>query len=101
MLRSIHLLLVLVALASLCLGVSPRTSTAAQAAAEPVAPPGATGSAGSAGLIPLPKSCGGTLPPGSGAPACWMFGYVFTHGQAAQGARGTITNAHGTLGAWT
>ena len=43
------------------------------------------------GLTPLPDSCGRGLPSGVGGPCC-MFGYVLIDGQAAGGARITITN---------
>jgi sugar lactone lactonase YvrE len=40
----------------------------------------------------LPRSCGGGLPPGAGAAACCLFGYVFFDGAPVQGARIVITN---------
>jgi hypothetical protein len=43
-------------------------------------------------LIPLPRGCGGGLPPGQAGAVCCMFGYVLVDGQAVAGARVTITN---------
>lgn len=54
-----------------------------------------------AGLIPLPKSCVGGLPPGEGDPACCLFGYVFVDGQPVAGARVTVTTAGGAVEDWT
>jgi DNA-binding beta-propeller fold protein YncE len=45
--------------------------------------------------------CGGGLPPGEGVPVCCMFGYVFIDGQAVQGAKVTISSAHGSVELWT
>jgi len=52
-------------------------------------------------LVPLPKSCGGGLPPGASVPACCLFGYVFIDGQTVSGAKITITNARGQVEDWT
>jgi hypothetical protein len=52
-------------------------------------------------LIPLPRSCGGGLPPGANVPVCCMFGYVFIGGQAVAGAKVTITSPHGSVEVWT
>jgi hypothetical protein len=54
-------------------------------------------------LIPLPRSCGGGLPPGQAGAVCCMFGYVVIDGQAVAGAKVTITNtANGkSEEAWT
>jgi tripartite motif-containing protein 71 len=66
------------------------------ALAEPSPPAAATSS-----LVPLPKSCGGGLPPGAAAPACCLFGYVFIDGQAVAGAKVTVIRARDRLEDWT
>lgn len=54
-----------------------------------------------ASLAPLPKSCGGGLPPGASVPACCLFGYVFLDGEAVAGAKVTVTNVRGQAEDWT
>src|SRR6266508_2478133 len=63
--------------------------------------PGTAPQTASATLSPLPSSCGAGLPAGSAAPVCCMFGYVLLDGQPIEGAKVTITSAHGTLEGWT
>lgn len=52
-------------------------------------------------LVPLPKSCGGGLPPEASIPVCCIFGYVFIDGEAVGGAKVTITSDHGSFELWT
>jgi tripartite motif-containing protein 71 len=52
-------------------------------------------------FIPLPKSCGGGLPPGENAPVCCMFGYVFIDGQAVAGAKVTISIGQRSIEEWS
>jgi hypothetical protein len=75
--------------------VAPLTRTTS--AAQPGTPP----QVGSALLSPLPSACIGALPPGAGVPVCCMFGYVLLDGEPVEGAKLTITSAHGTLEGWT
>jgi len=93
---------VLVLLTSLLLALplgAPSTAllTQAKGTDRPAIPLDATAAA----LSPLPSSCGAGLPAGSAAPVCCMFGYVLLDGQPIEGAKVTITSAHGTLEGWT
>lgn len=56
---------------------------------------------GAAALVPLPKSCGGGLPPGASVPACCLFGYVFIDGEAVSGAKVTVISSSGRVEDWT
>ena len=58
-------------------------------------------SSSESGVITLPKSCGGGLPPGASVPACCMFGYVFIGGRAVEGAHVTISGSRGSVETWT
>lgn len=58
-------------------------------------------SAADSSLIPLPRRCGGFLPPDAGAAACCLFGYVFIDGKAVEGARVTLSTPRGSRTAWT
>src|SRR5690349_13613012 len=93
MIRSIRPLLLLICL----YGLMPRAAL--------VTPPAVSAQVALAGtsspFVPLPKSCGGGLPPGASIPTCCMFGYVFIDGQPVAGAKVTITSAHGSVEEWT
>ncbi len=52
-------------------------------------------------LVPLPRRCGGFLPPDAGSPVCCVFGYVFVDGRPVAGARVTISNGQGSQTVWT
>lgn len=52
-------------------------------------------------LVPLPRSCGGGLPPGVPTPVCCAFGYVLIDGKAVAGAQVTISGPRGKMTVWT
>lgn len=92
--RRIYVLLIL---ASLC-GLLPLTAARAVPQSKPAQ---ATPTDAPSPFVPLPKSCGGGLPPGTSIPTCCMFGYVFIDGQPVAGAKVTITSNHGSIEVWT
>lgn len=47
-------------------------------------------------LEPLPKGCGGGLPPGEHEPACCMYGYVIIDDQPVADAKVTLSSSHGS-----
>src|SRR6185503_1675843 len=53
------------------------------------------------GLVTLPGSCIGTVPPGQPAPVCCISGSVFIDGRAVERAKVTITTPHGIIEEWT
>lgn len=54
-------------------------------------------------LVPLPKGCGGGLPPGNGSTVCCVSGYVFLDGKPIAGAEVSISNQRtgGRVIIWT
>lgn len=91
MARWLNLLIMLAMLAGPLLPATPAIAEEAPAALAETTP----------ALVPLPRSCGGGLPPTADTPACCLFGYVYIDGQAVAEARVRVRIGDRQVEDWT